>query len=307
MLKGFYKEFSREEKESQVKLFTWYHCCFDCDWRRICWLSSISKRPPKAVKLVAVGDSLTQGVGDPKGRGGYTYLIREKVNQKNSHVKMATANFGISGETTDQIDHRVLTSTKLQRNLRHADVITMTTGGNDLLHFLKQNVMDSNGRNLDDKLGQYHQDYQKRVNRLFGNIRQLNHQAPIFVFGIYNPVYVYFPQVSFISQAVAENNSVTQAVVRRQSHMYFIPINKRMSDGQFTTTRSRQQLRKRSTVIGNKNYNAGEIEALLNGQTTQTNKYLSTADHFHPNEIGYQIMTNLLYKQLVKHTNWAKG
>ncbi len=264
-------------------------------------------RPPKQVKLTAVGDSLTQGVGDPNNRGGYTYMITNKVNQNNPHVHMSTANFGISGETTDQIDHRVMPSKKLRTSLSHADVITVTTGGNDLLHFLKQNVTDPSDHKLDSKLANYRTAYSKRVTRLFNHIRQLNPHSPIFVFGIYNPVYVYFPQVSFISRAVAQNNSATQAVVNHQSRIYFIPINKRMSDGQFKTVQSRERLRKRAHVIGNGHYNATQIEALLTGQTAQSNAYLSTDDHFHPNTKGYRIMTNLLYKQLVDHTDWAKG
>lgn len=75
-------------------------------------------RPPKQVKLTAVGDSLTQGVGDPNNRGGYTYMITNKVNRNNPHVHMSSANFGISGETTDQIDHRVMTSKKIANEFK---------------------------------------------------------------------------------------------------------------------------------------------------------------------------------------------
>lgn len=264
-------------------------------------------RPPRAVKLTAVGDSLTQGVGDPKGRGGYTYLIRKKVNDQNPHVKMSTANFGISGETTNQINNRVVHSAKLRRSLRTADVITVTTGGNDLLHFLKNNVVDNNRTQLNGRLTHYQASYRQRVSRLFTDIRKVNSHSPIFVFGIYNPVYVYFPQVSFISRAVAANNTVTKSVAQKHSQIYFIPINKPLSDGQYRTAKSRQRLRQRAAAIGNQSNDANEIEALLNGNATQSNRYLSTEDHFHPNQTGYQIMTNLLYKQLSQHLDWVKG
>ena len=117
---------------------------------------------PQTIKLTAVGDSLTQGVGDPKGKGGYVNLIRKKVNHQKSNVTMTTANFGISGETTNQINHRVVTSKRLKRNLRQADMITVTTGGNDLIQFLKANISLGNNQGLKDHLDSYCVTYQKK-------------------------------------------------------------------------------------------------------------------------------------------------
>lgn len=165
---------------------------------------------PKNIRLTAVGDSLTYGVGDPSGKGGYTHLISKKVNRQNPTVKMTTANFGVSGQTTAQIDHRVMTAKKLRASLKRADVITVTTGGNDLLQFLETKLMTQSNAQLTGQLKTYCQSYQKRAGQLLTHLRQLNPRAPIFVFGIYNPMYVYFPQVSFISRAVFQNNQMTQ-------------------------------------------------------------------------------------------------
>lgn len=262
---------------------------------------------PQTIKLTAVGDSLTQGVGDPKGKGGYVNLIRKKVNHQKSNVTMTTANFGIPGETTNQINHRVVTSKRLKRNLRQADMITVTTGGNDLIQFLKANISLGNNQGLKDHLDSYCVTYQKRVSRLFRSIRYLNHSAPVFVFGIYNPVYVYFPQVSFIGTAIAHNNRITKQVIDRQKNMYFIPIDKKMSDGQYQTASARKRLRQRAVIHdgNNRGANAG-IEGLLSNSKAEPNEYLSNTDHFHPNETGYQIMTDLLYRDMIKHTNWLK-
>jgi lysophospholipase L1-like esterase len=267
-----------------------------------------STQRPREIRLTAVGDSLTQGVGDPTNKGGYTNLIRKKVNAKNPNVRMSTANYGISGETTDQINHRVVSSKRLQTSLRHADVITVTTGGNDLLKFLKANVVASNQKILDTKLNQYCLIYQQRVARLFRNIRRLNSRAPIFVFGIYNPVYVYFPQVSYINDTVAQTNQITKKVSQQQHGIYFVSINKQLTDGQFKTAKERKSLEKKagaSNFSGNQSSPA-DIERILNGQSAQSNQYLSNNDHFHPNLTGYKIMTDQLYQQMVKHTTWAK-
>ncbi|WCJ51738.1 GDSL-type esterase/lipase family protein [Lentilactobacillus buchneri] len=259
-----------------------------------------------AVKLTAVGDSLTQGVGDPTNKGGYTHLIRQKVIQKNPNVHLSTANYGISGETTNQINHRVVYSKRLQHSIREADVITITTGGNDLLKFLKANVVGLNKHQLNQKLTSYCQTYQARVTRLFRNIRHLNRRAPIFVFGIYNPVYVYFPQVNYINDTVAHTNQITNKVIHQQHRMYFVSINKPLTDGQFTTAKSRKALEEKAaaSIIAENHDSPADIEQLLSGQPAQSNKYLSNDDHFHPNLKGYQIMTNRLYSQMAKHISW---
>lgn len=272
------------------------------------FLNSGTTSLPKEVKLTAVGDSLTQGVGDPTAKGGYTHLIREKVADKNPSVRMSVANYGISGETTNQINHRVVHSKRLQNSLRQANVITITTGGNDLLKFLKANVVGLNKHQLDRKMTGYCQTYQTRVTRLFRNIRHLNRQAPIFVFGIYNPVYVHFPQVSYINDTVIHTNQITSKVINQQHGMYFVSINKQLTDGQFKTAKSRKSLEEKAaaSIIAEGHNSPADIEQLLDGQPAQSNKYLSNDDHFHPNLTGYKIMTNQLYKQMAAHITWLK-
>ena len=89
--------------------------------------------------------------------------------------------------------------------------------------------------------------------------------------------------------------------------MYFIPIDKKMSDGQYQTASARKRLRQRAVIHdgNNRGANAG-IEGLLSNSKAEPNEYLSNTDHFHPNETGYQIMTDLLYRDMIKHTNWLK-
>lgn len=299
-----------QKKRSKSKLIIWSILILIFVTVGVFWavghLDSNQPTKPKTVRLTAIGDSLTYGVGDSSGKGGYTNLIRKKVNRSQHNVVMTTSNFGISGETTDQINHRVITSKKLQASIKQADVITVTTGGNDMLHFLKSNIGIQNDKLLSQQLKKYSLVYQKRVTRLLESIRHLNKHVQLFVFGIYNPVYVYFPQVSFISRSIQVNNQITKRVVLGQSNVHFIPIDKKLSDGQYQTAQSRAKLRKQTTVFNHSDMAAGELEKMLGGQSTESNKYLSDEDHFHPNKLGYGIMTNLLYKEMCQYLNWLK-
>src|SRR5690625_1831269 len=55
----------------------------------------------KEFHVVAIGDSLTQGVGDSTKKGGYIGILDETINQHKQIVSFD--NFGKSGRRTDQL------------------------------------------------------------------------------------------------------------------------------------------------------------------------------------------------------------
>src|SRR5690625_3111667 len=77
----------------------------------------------KEFHVVAIGDSLTQGVGDSTKKGGYIGILDETINQHKQIVSFD--NFGKSGRRTDQLlefldDPEVVTA------IEGTDVILMT-------------------------------------------------------------------------------------------------------------------------------------------------------------------------------------
>lgn len=96
------------------------------------------KTHSQKISLVGLGDSLTFGQQDPTNRGGYVYLIKQKL-QQNYDVKVTTHNYGKTGDRTDQIQARLENDPAMQKQVSEADVITMTFGGNDLMQILQNN------------------------------------------------------------------------------------------------------------------------------------------------------------------------
>ena len=184
---------------------------------------------------------------------------------------MSISNFGISGETTNQIDNRVRKSSRLKRQVRHCNVVFVTTGGNDLLSFLKNNIMVSKQTELSQRYNVYLMQYQKKITNLLKDIRSLNSKAPVFVFGIYNPVYVYFPQVSFISWSVSTQNVSTQNIVESQSKMHFVSIDSQLSHGQFQSKAAQNSLLKKSHQLNSKDINPNILQSILNGNFNYSN------------------------------------
>lgn len=88
--------------------------------------------------MVAIGDSLTHGVGDETNKEGYVSLVANQIQQATKHP-VKTANFGVTGDTSVQITKRVQKQKPLQQQLAKADIVTLTVGGNDLMAVLQNN------------------------------------------------------------------------------------------------------------------------------------------------------------------------
>lgn len=251
-----------------------------------------------ALKLVALGDSLTHGVGDTTNKGGFVYRIAKTIKAQ-QNVAVTTDNFGKTGDRSDQILARLNASKSQQAAVKSANVITLTVGGNDLMQTLQQNVAALLTNTLNKKMPSAEGAYQQRLQKLLTKIRQLNAHAPIFVFSIYNPFYVYFPTLTDLSKYTNEWNDVTKSLVAKTNAAYFVDINNQLSQGQYYH-KSKTKL-EQTTYLNLSSLSSGKLESLLANQK-EKNDYLSSADHFHPNNKGYDYMTARLYSVMMKHT-----
>lgn len=262
--------------------------------------SSSTSKKVKHLKLVGSGDSLTQGVGDTTDQGGYVHLIQEKLDAL-SHVKVQTFNYGKAGDRSDQILARLQSTPVIQRQIKQANVIVMTVGGNDLMQVLEKSFSNISDQELASAVTNSRQTYQTKLKSLLQAVRQYNSKAPIFVYSVYNPFYVYFPTMYQFTKYTNVWNNVTKQVVGQTKDAYFVNIDQKMSTGQYY--HKTKQLKKSSvtdiTVLNNK-----DLTHVLDNQK-EKNGYLSPADHFHPNLKGYRYMTNKLYTAMMKHkTTW---
>lgn len=223
------------------------------------------------LNLVGLGDSLTHGVGDATNSGGYVPLIKADIEASGSYT-VATQNFGVTGNTTPQILHRVQKQSKLRSALANADVITLTAGGNDLMAVLQKHFLDITTGDVSKGIIKF----DKNLDRLLTAIRQLNPNAPVYVFSIYNPFYVYFPNLTAMTKSVARWNDSTDKLLAAKKRMYFVDINQVLSTGKTQTTskKTKQSLQKGSNTL------------------------IFSQDHFHPNNAGYAQMTKKLWAKM---------
>ncbi|WP_251546714.1 SGNH/GDSL hydrolase family protein [Limosilactobacillus caecicola] len=257
----------------------------------------------KKVRLVAIGDSLTYGQGDEDKKGGYVSLIKSRLQNK-FHNQVTTVNYGVSGDRSDQILKRINQQSQIRKDLKHADVIVMTVGGNDLMQTFQKDLTTNSTKTLSKDINRAGKTYQTKLKKLFKTIRQENSTAPIFVMSIYNPVYTYFPQVENINNSISKWNQLTKQTLASYGPSYFVDINHLMSYGQYKTAAQRRKLIRSSEKANDGQTSQKELISIMNQRNKNLNKYISTDDNFHPNHLGYQQMTRKLYRVMLKHDSF---
>lgn len=258
----------------------------------------------KHVKLVALGDSLTHGQGDKKKAGGYVSIIKRKIEHHYHKTTVTTVNYGVSGDRSDQILDRLNSQKQLRTDLRSADVITMTVGGNDLMQTLERDVMMQSSSSVQKSVDRAQVTYQQKLTKLFDAVRKENPTAPIFVMSIYNPFYTYFPDVEAINNSISQWNKATASTMKKYHHMYFVDINHLMSYGQYTTKEQRQQLINREQAVNHGKVSQSRALNIMSDKDHNLNDLISTDDNFHPNHRGYEQIANQLFKSMKRHDSW---
>ncbi|AEJ23045.1 GDSL-type esterase/lipase family protein [Weissella koreensis] len=251
------------------------------------------------VQLVTVGDSLTQGVGDTTNQGGYEKRIA-KLIEKKDHVKVKTNNYGKSGDRSDQILKRVQKNGIAQKNIKEADIIVMTSGGNDLQQELFKLIQTKEEKDILLKVKSHKDEYSDSLNELMNYIRSLNPDAPIFIFGNYNPLYVYLANRPDINQAVHLYNSINSETARENNNAYYVSVFNKLTYGQFQSKKQQAKLEKQSAASFTGTVDNKVVKSTLNGPNKEKNEYITSSDHYHPNNKGYDQMSKALFKTVQK-------
>ena len=230
------------------------------------------------VTYVAIGDSLTQGVGDSSNQGGFVPVLSQAL-ESDFDWQVTSRNYGIAGNTSNQILKRMQEKKDIQRDLKKAKVMTLTVGGNDVIHVIKDNITNLNV----DTFTKPAQAYQKRLGQIIELARKDNKTLPIYIVGIYNPFYLNFPEMTEMQTIVDKWNQSTEEVCKKYDNVYFVPVNDLLYKG-----------------IDGKGGVTSSDDSSQSSKSSQDslNDALFEDDHFHPNNTGYQIMSDAILKRI---------
>ncbi|MBC1577204.1 SGNH/GDSL hydrolase family protein [Listeria seeligeri] len=219
------------------------------------------------VKLVAMGDSLTEGVGDEDKNGGYVGIIPDELEEESNVPSVKTSNYGVSGNKITQLEKRLKTNKTFQQDVKNANVITITIGGNDVMAILQSRLLDVDVADFTKA----NKNFQQELENLLTDIRSYNKNAAVFLMGIYNPYTTYFSDIKEFDEVIANWNKASEKTVQKYDNVYFVPIAK---------------------VLENRD----------KSNKDKPNPLLSD-DYFHPNHQGYEKISAELDKAIVKQLN----
>ena len=228
--------------------------------------------PKKTVTYVAIGDSLTKGVGDSTNQGGFVPLLAQSLTNETG-LEFKAINYGVSGNTSSQILSRMQEKKEIRKDLKQAQLLTITVGGNDLRKAILEDTS-----NLDlDRFDKPSKTYVKNLKQIIELARKDNPDLPIYVVGIYNPLYLNFPDLTELQTLVDQWNQRTEETLSAYQGVYFVPINDLLYKG----------------IDGKSGVTESEL-----GKETVTNDALYDEDSFHPNNTGYEIMKEAVLEKI---------
>ena len=132
----------------------------------------------KGGTYVALGDSLTRGVGASNGNS-YAAIVGQELIKDNTVERFQ--NLAVSGARTEDL-LKQLEQKEVLRSLSQAKVISVTIGGNDLFN-RGEGVANFDAKKTADTI----KSAQTNLEKTFKILRDENPDAVIFYVGLYNP------------------------------------------------------------------------------------------------------------------------
>ncbi|MBY5005759.1 SGNH/GDSL hydrolase family protein [Streptococcus suis] len=233
------------------------------------------EKSTSSLHYVALGDSLTEGVGDTTSQGGFVPLLAQSLTNEYGD-EVSYENYGVSGNTSSQILKRMKKDTAIGESLKTADFMTLTVGGNDLRKAILENIANLEVSTFDKPA----QEYSQRLLQIIKKARENNPDLPIYLVGIYNPFYLNFPEMTEMQTIVDNWNQVSEDAVSDLDKVYFIPINDLLYKG----------------IEGEEGISQSDITS---------NNLLYEEDSFHPNNTGYEIIKEAVMEKIREtKKNW---
>ncbi|WP_240190012.1 SGNH/GDSL hydrolase family protein [Bacillus sp. P14.5] len=170
----------------------------------------------KDMKVVSIGDSLTQGVGDETGNGGYVGILNNTFQENEINIKID--NFGKRGNRTDQLLKR-LEEKEIADSIAQADVVLITIGANDIMKIVKSNLIDLKMETFEEEK----RGYRERLKKIFNKVNEYNPDAQIYLIGFYNPFEGYFGNISELEMVMKSWNAAGKSVTEEFENVNYIP------------------------------------------------------------------------------------
>lgn len=180
---------------------------------------------PRDLTVTAVGDSLTEGIGDSTDTGGYLRYLENEFEKEKGIENAVLNNFGKKGTRSDQLLNR-LKNKQVVSAIEQSDMVLITIGGNDVMKVARKNILNMQY----ERFAKEKDFYVARLEKIMALIKKENPGAVIVLIGIYNPFQQWFPDVEELDQIVTDWNEAGKSVVAQFPDAYFVNIDDIFTD-----------------------------------------------------------------------------
>lgn len=166
-----------------------------------------------SIKIVAIGDSITYGTGDPL-RIGYIGRFQQQFEQ-DKRCTIQISNFGVPKYDTEDILIQ-LKENKMNKNIHDANFIILFVGTND---FRKSAGYRFDSINL-KKLNDGKKEFSTNLYQILKKFRKDNASAPIIVMGLYHPYTELKNNKQLLGLINEWNTEITEVAAQYESVIY---------------------------------------------------------------------------------------
>ncbi|KAA0546180.1 SGNH/GDSL hydrolase family protein [Bacillus sp. BGMRC 2118] len=167
-------------------------------------------------KIVSIGDSLTEGVGDETENGGYVGILNNTFEENDLNITIE--NLGKRGNRTDQLLER-LEKKEIAAAIKDADIVLITIGANDIMKVVRSNYTNLRIEPFqEEKIS-----YVERLTAILNKINELNPDSQIYLIGFYNPFELYFSDIEQLEMILDDWNQTGESITKEFDNVYYIP------------------------------------------------------------------------------------
>lgn len=233
----------------------------------------------RSIELVALGDSLTEGVGDSTNRGGYVPLVSESLREHEQINRVSTRNHGVAGDTTQDLLNLLQGDEQVQQSVSQSTTIAMTIGANDIVGTFRTVGLNSSLEDFEETLEQF----EANLEEILSEIYSLNEDVDVFLFGLYNPYHYYFSEFEELQAVFDLWDETMEGYANENDQLHFVEIDSLFNPDDMEVATGE------------------EVEDLddISDVEDDTHPYLYEEDLFHPNDAGFQLMADALYEAII--------
>lgn len=186
---------------------------FQLDW------STRKEENAQPILYLALGDSLTRGVGDVAQKHGYTIRLQQELEKWPLIESVELDNRGKNGRRSDQL-LALLQRGHYDEELANANLISISLGGNDVMKIVKNNIFTMKKSMFDQELPLF----TERYNQILTEIRKINIDAPIVLVGFYNPFSIVVDEATPFEPIISEWNQAVEQLAENDANACFVTV-----------------------------------------------------------------------------------